>query len=68
MAGATQLALHCYVPASKAAKCNASLSFFLLYVPYMVQVPLKRLGQGEEVWQGVKFVIECDYFTGTAYT
>ena len=25
---------------------------------------LKRLGQGEEIWQGVKFIIECDYFTG----
>ncbi|KAJ1493164.1 hypothetical protein T484DRAFT_1769380 [Baffinella frigidus] len=28
------------------------------------QVPLKRLADPVEVWQGVRFVIECDYFTG----
>ena len=27
-------------------------------------VPLKRLGQPEEIWQAVRFVLECDYFTG----
>ena len=27
-------------------------------------VPLGRLGEPEEIWQGVKFIIECDYFTG----
>jgi len=46
--------------------CGRGGGVCFTYVPYMVQVPLKRLGQGEEVWQGVKFVIECDYFTGTA--
>ena len=31
--GATQLALHCYVPASKAAKCNASsCCFYFIYL------------------------------------
>jgi 3-oxoacyl-[acyl-carrier protein] reductase len=27
-------------------------------------VPLKRLGQPEEIWQAIRFVIECEYFTG----
>jgi 3-oxoacyl-[acyl-carrier protein] reductase len=27
-------------------------------------VPLHRVGQPEEIWQGVRFIIECDYFTG----
>lgn len=27
-------------------------------------VPLRRAGQPTEIWQGVKFIIECDYFTG----
>lgn len=27
-------------------------------------VPLRRAGKPEEIWQAVKFVIECDYFTG----
>jgi 3-oxoacyl-[acyl-carrier protein] reductase len=27
-------------------------------------VPLQRLGRPEEVWQAVRFVIACDYFTG----
>jgi 3-oxoacyl-[acyl-carrier protein] reductase len=26
-------------------------------------VPLRRTGQPSEIWQGVKFIIECDYFT-----
>ncbi|MFP3941309.1 MAG: SDR family oxidoreductase [Thermoanaerobaculia bacterium] len=28
------------------------------------QVPLGRLGRPEEIWQAVRFVIECDFFTG----
>lgn len=28
------------------------------------QVPLGRVGRPEEIWLGVRFVIECDYFTG----
>lgn len=27
-------------------------------------VPLRRAGKPEEIWQAVKFIIECDYFTG----
>ena len=27
-------------------------------------VPLRRVGDPEEIWMGVKFIIECDYFTG----
>lgn len=27
-------------------------------------VPLKRIAEPEEMYQGVKFIIECDYFTG----
>ncbi|MFH1468745.1 MAG: SDR family oxidoreductase [Pseudomonadota bacterium] len=27
-------------------------------------VPLKRLGEPEEIWQAVRFVIACEYFTG----
>jgi 3-oxoacyl-[acyl-carrier protein] reductase len=27
-------------------------------------VPLQRLGEPEEIWQAVRFVIECEYFTG----
>ncbi len=28
------------------------------------QVPLRRLGEPTEIWQAVKFILECDYFTG----
>ena len=28
------------------------------------QVFLGRMGTPEEIWQGVRFIIECDYFTG----
>lgn len=27
-------------------------------------VALKRLGEPEEIWQAVRFALECDYFTG----
>ncbi len=27
-------------------------------------VPLRRVGNPGEIWQAVKFIIECDYFTG----
>lgn len=27
-------------------------------------VPLKRVGKPEEIYAGVKFILECDYFTG----
>ncbi len=28
------------------------------------QIPLRRVGKPEEIYQAVKFIIECDYFTG----
>ena len=27
-------------------------------------IPVGRTGQPEDIWQAVKFVIECDYFNG----
>ncbi len=27
-------------------------------------IPLGRLGRPEEIWQAVRFIIECDFFTG----
>ena len=27
-------------------------------------VPLRRLGEPEEILQGIRFIVECDYFTG----
>ena len=27
-------------------------------------VPMGRLGQPSEIFQGVRFIIECEYFTG----
>jgi 3-oxoacyl-[acyl-carrier protein] reductase len=27
-------------------------------------VPLRRAGKPSEIWQAVKFIVECDYFTG----
>ncbi|HYX91235.1 MAG TPA: SDR family oxidoreductase [Myxococcaceae bacterium] len=27
-------------------------------------VPLKRIGTPEDIWRAVKFILECDYFTG----
>jgi 3-oxoacyl-[acyl-carrier protein] reductase len=27
-------------------------------------VPLKRLGEPSEVFQAVRFIVECEYFTG----
>jgi len=27
-------------------------------------IPAKRIGVPEDIWLGVKFIIECDYFTG----
>ena len=27
-------------------------------------IPLGRLGRPEDIWQAVKFVLECDFFTG----
>ena len=30
----------------------------------IASVPCGRVGQPEDVWQALKFVIECDYFSG----
>ncbi len=27
-------------------------------------IPLRRLGQPEEIWEAVRFIVACDYFTG----
>ena len=27
-------------------------------------VPVGRIGEPEDLWLGVKFVLECDYFNG----
>lgn len=32
---------------------------------YVARIPVGRLGQPEEIFQGVRFIIECDYFTGS---
>jgi len=31
---------------------------------YIERIPLKRLGKPEEVNAAIRFVVECDYFTG----
>jgi len=28
------------------------------------QVPLRRVGMPAEIWAGIRFIVECDYFTG----
>ncbi len=30
---------------------------------FVAQIPVGRIGQPEDLWKAVKFVIECDYFT-----
>jgi len=30
----------------------------------VAQVPLRRTGRPEEIWQGVRFIVECGYFNG----
>lgn len=31
---------------------------------FTAQIPVGRIGQPEDIWQAVKFVLECDYFNG----
>ncbi|MEW6430430.1 MAG: SDR family oxidoreductase [Myxococcota bacterium] len=31
---------------------------------FVQKIPVGRIGQPEDIWQAVKFIIECDYFTG----
>jgi len=33
-------------------------------VALSAQVPIGRIGTPEDIWLGVKFILECDYFTG----
>jgi 3-oxoacyl-[acyl-carrier protein] reductase len=30
----------------------------------VANVPVGRIGTPEDIWLAVKFIIECDYFTG----
>lgn len=30
----------------------------------VASVPVGRVGEPEDIWQGVRFIIECDYFNG----
>ncbi|MEW5737333.1 MAG: SDR family oxidoreductase [Myxococcota bacterium] len=31
---------------------------------FVEKIPVGRIGQPEDIWQAVKFIVECDYFTG----
>ncbi len=31
---------------------------------FTAQIPVGRIGKPEDIWQAVKFIIECDYFDG----
>lgn len=31
---------------------------------FVQKIPVGRIGQPEDIWQAVKFIVECDYFTG----
>jgi len=31
---------------------------------FVATIPVGRVGQPEDIWQAVKFIVECDYFTG----
>ncbi len=31
---------------------------------FVATIPVGRVGQPEDLWRAVKFVIECDYFNG----
>jgi 3-oxoacyl-[acyl-carrier protein] reductase len=30
----------------------------------VAMVPVGRVGEPEDIWKAVQFIIECDYFTG----
>jgi 3-oxoacyl-[acyl-carrier protein] reductase len=30
----------------------------------VARIPVGRIGEPDDIWQGVKFIIECDYFNG----
>jgi 3-oxoacyl-[acyl-carrier protein] reductase len=31
---------------------------------FVEKIPVGRIGQPEDIWLAVKFIVECDYFTG----
>jgi 3-oxoacyl-[acyl-carrier protein] reductase len=31
---------------------------------FIAQIPVGRIGKPEDIWQAVKFILECDYFDG----
>jgi 3-oxoacyl-[acyl-carrier protein] reductase len=31
---------------------------------FVEKIPVGRIGQPEDIWLAVKFIIECDYFSG----
>jgi len=31
---------------------------------FVQQIPVGRIGEPEDIWRGVKFILECDYFNG----
>jgi 3-oxoacyl-[acyl-carrier protein] reductase len=31
---------------------------------FVAGIPVGRIGKPEDIWQAVKFIVECDYFTG----
>ena len=31
---------------------------------FIANIPVGRIGQPEDIFQAVKFIVECDYFTG----
>jgi 3-oxoacyl-[acyl-carrier protein] reductase len=30
----------------------------------LARIPLGRMGRPEEIWLALRFIVECDYFTG----
>jgi 3-oxoacyl-[acyl-carrier protein] reductase len=34
---------------------------------FVAQIPVGRIGQPEDIWQGVRFILECDYFNGETF-
>jgi 3-oxoacyl-[acyl-carrier protein] reductase len=31
---------------------------------FVANIPVGRIGKPEDIWMAVKFILECDYFTG----
>lgn len=59
--------------AAKAALAANTYTWAREFAPFgrarealIAAVPVGRVGVPEDIWLGVKFVLECDYFTGRA--